>query len=156
MTQKPRSVLAVGLYVNPPAGQGNFFFCGKFVSTASLRPAHLPSLQAQTAASATPAVKKHLNRPHLTINSPFVQANDPPLPRTLCNGYATEVSGFSCECVCVCVCVLPETGYIHFFALSSFTTYLILLIRRVGCASPVCIPIASGVSKTNLQVNSHV
>lgn len=82
------------------SGRFLFFFCGKFVSTASLRPAHLPSLQAQTAASATPAVKKHLNRPHFTINSPFVQANDPPLPRTLCNGYATEVLGFSCVCVC--------------------------------------------------------
>ena len=60
-----------------------------------------------------------------------------------------------CVCVCVFVCVCLYTGavYIHLFALSRLPTYLILLIRQVGCATLVYIPDTSGVS---VQVNSHV
>lgn len=123
MTKKDDKCFGCGPICKSTCWSGGFLFlcvCRKFVSTASRRPAQLPSLQAQTTASATPAVKNHLNRPHLTINSPFVQANDPPLPRTLCNSYTIEVLGFSCECVCVRV----STDWVYSFICFLKSPYL--------------------------------
>lgn len=134
---KTTSVPAVGLYVNSLTGQGDFFSVYFFFSTGSFRPAHLPSIQAQTAATATPAVKNHLKRPHLTINSTFVQCNDPLLLRSLGNCRATELLGFSCDCV------LPgkRMSQGSFTSLLYWVSLFILLIQKAGCASAVRLPV---------------